>query len=287
MAAAFWHLLIANRLVEELKGGNDSIPGAGCIERHWDCFAAGTLGPDLNFFPGGKGEVSDLAHLERPVDLGRALVAGASNDKEKAYALGWMMHIVTDLTTHELVNRLVAERRHPNQASDKTFIDDPLGHHRIEWGIDVFLAQDRELAARIPDLGTTLGSATDATGLVVKAYKEVFEYDLSPDTWQNALFGMIKYIGLFEFVWRLTGRIASPNRAVQLLKTVLYISVALPIARCATLRNPQNGVGGLIPILPIAADRPRIAHHTEESCHRFLKHLATDFGDLENRNLGG
>ncbi len=163
-----------------------------------------------------------MAHRDKPADLGKALLKLSTTDSEKAYAFGWLMHIVTDIEIHQLVNRQVAVRFHQGKISALKFSEDPLGHHRVEWGIDVFLLKEESFKSRIPNVFDVLDSTGDVDQLIKNAYRQTYNYDLFLETWRNAVAGKIKYIGLFDSVWRVAGRIPSSFFAFQALKNLLY-----------------------------------------------------------------
>jgi len=106
-------------------------------------FWQGTLGPDTGLFPGGEPSFALRAHHERTGDLTRVLLASASSDAERAFAWGWLTHVLADVALHPLINRY---------ALRLAFIrgDDPedpqalaAAHGRYEVGLDVHvLARD-------------------------------------------------------------------------------------------------------------------------------------------------
>ena len=95
-------------------------------------FAAGSVGPDIGFFPGGPAALSHRAHLERCGDFLRALAQGAASPNERAFAAGWGLHVYADMAVHPWVEARVAallgEGTRP-AAPD-------LWHLRLEWGVD-------------------------------------------------------------------------------------------------------------------------------------------------------
>lgn len=102
--------------------------------REHAAFLAGSLGPDLGFFPGGPTGFSRRVHHEHTADLVRSLLAAAGDEVETAFAAGWGLHVCTDVSTHPVVNRRagVLERQRSHSPSDRN----DLWHKRVEWGID-------------------------------------------------------------------------------------------------------------------------------------------------------
>ncbi len=108
-----------------------------------NAFWQGTLGPDTGLFPGGEPSLALRAHHERSGDLTRALLASAATDAERAYAWGWLTHVLADVALHPLINRYA--RRLVFMRGDDP--EDPqalaAAHSRYEVGLDVHvLARD-------------------------------------------------------------------------------------------------------------------------------------------------
>ncbi|MBA4397894.1 MAG: hypothetical protein C0394_11020 [Syntrophus sp. (in: bacteria)] len=283
MAAAYWHLLIGKKAIESLEQKRLDSGHFACINNYPLVFLGGIQGPDINYFPGGDKAVSSLAHYGRPADLGRNLLSLAETHEERAYALGWLMHLTTDVITHPLVNRMILQRfsRECKNGMDPDAY--PLGHHRVEWGIDVYMLRNRNIAAGLPDLDEVLNAVRHLHAFVSKAFLSSYDHRLHEKTWQGAIDGMIKYVGIFRRAWRLTGRLDEDPPGTQLLKNLFYRTVALPFFNIAALRSPQNGVGAFIPVLPGAKDVEEVLSYTEKVRQTFLDYLADDFRRLVNR----
>ncbi len=95
-------------------------------------FAAGSIGPDIGFFPGGPAALSHRVHLERCGDFLRALSQGAARADERAFAAGWGLHVYADMAVHPWVEARVAALL---RAGTRPTVPD-LWHMRLEWGID-------------------------------------------------------------------------------------------------------------------------------------------------------
>jgi hypothetical protein len=283
MAAAFWHLLIGKKAIESLEKKHPASGHSDCINNDPLVFLAGIQGPDVNFFPGGDKAVSALVHYDRPADLGRNLLSLAETREERAYALGWLMHLTSDVITHPLVNRMIVQRfsRECKNSTDPEAY--PLGHHRIEWGIDVYLLRNRDIATGLPDITEVLNASRQLHAFVSKAFLLTYNHRLHEKTWQSAIDGMIKYVGIFRRVWRLTGRMDEDPPGIQLLKNLFYRTVALPFFKMAALYNPKKGAGVFMPVLPGAKDVEEVLSCTEKVRQTFLDYLADDFQRLVNR----
>ncbi len=127
MAGSFLHLHLALGAFSTAFGLR---PEAGSIEL--PAFLAGSLAPDVGFFPGGPAAFSHRVHHELTGDFVRRLLSEARCPAEEAFVAGWALHIETDAGTHPLINRLAAALSgQPLGAARQD-----LWHKRIEWGLD-------------------------------------------------------------------------------------------------------------------------------------------------------
>lgn len=282
MAGAYWHFYIANLYLEKSASflGNDK--NYRCMTNHRELFLAGVQGPDFNFYPGGDGQLSSLAHGDQPSDLGRAMLKLAETEEERAFAYGWLMHLTTDNIVHPLVHQFMMEHfpRQCRNGSDYNVY--PLGHHRVEWGIDSFMLQDQYFMVYLPILSEVIVNAERVTSLVDWAYREVFDYPLIDGSWASSIRSMIKYENIFEKVWHLTGRMRDPNPIKQVLKGALFHAVAAPILKLIGLKNPEGGAGVFLPIKPTPADIDTLRQYSEQVCRAFEGYLPEDFVSLPN-----
>jgi hypothetical protein len=134
------HLHLAERSLRAWRTGgaapfplHDSIAVAA--------FRHGAFGPDLGYFPGGPTALSDLAHAHRSGDLCRALVRGSRTAVERAFAWGWVSHVLGDLMIHPLLGCAAGELV---DGSAGRFIEgdaSPVLHGRVEAGLDAVIAR--------------------------------------------------------------------------------------------------------------------------------------------------
>jgi hypothetical protein len=146
-------------------------------QRAVDAFRQGAFGPDLGYFPGGPRALSDLAHAHRTADLCRTLVRLARTPVERAFAWGWVGHVLADLAVHPLLGCAVGELVHGTAAR---FVDgdrNPAAHGRVEAGLDAVYA------ARHPELrGGPSAAAFDegSIGYLARAYGDTHGIELDP-----------------------------------------------------------------------------------------------------------
>lgn len=135
-----------------------------------NAFLHGSLGPDMGYFPGADPLLSSLAHSARTGALCRALAAEARSEVERAFAWGWVTHVLGDVAVHPLVNEACGEllrgERVPVWGDDAG-----PAHLRVEIGLDA------AYCARHPELGTirlapALGS--HGVGFVARAYARTY-----------------------------------------------------------------------------------------------------------------
>ncbi len=134
------HLLLADRVLDGWTARPSVAPFPVEDPVLRATFRQGAFGPDLGYFPGGVRIWSDLAHCVGSGTLTRALLDRARTPLERAWAWGWVTHVVADRRIHPLVGQGVAEFRR----EDPGFVSadaDPVAHVRVETGIDAWISR--------------------------------------------------------------------------------------------------------------------------------------------------
>ncbi|HKK93558.1 MAG TPA: zinc dependent phospholipase C family protein [Longimicrobiales bacterium] len=134
------HLRLAQRVLDHWSASPGHAPFPADDPATRNAFRAGAIGPDLGYFPGGHRPLSDLAHTFRSGDLCRALLDLANSPHERAFAWGWVTHVLADTLIHPLVGCGVGELHY---GSPRYFVDgdsDQVAHVRVEAGIDALYA---------------------------------------------------------------------------------------------------------------------------------------------------
>lgn len=140
------HLMLAERVLRRWDRAPLDAPFAPGPETR-NAFRHGALGPDMGFFPGADATLSRLAHHARPASLTRALVAEARTHAERAFAWGWLTHVLADAAIHPLVNARCGELRHGDRARPVTSAEAEAEHVAVEMGLDAaVLAREPEIA---------------------------------------------------------------------------------------------------------------------------------------------
>ncbi|CAN5783594.1 hypothetical protein BH23GEM10_BH23GEM10_03940 [soil metagenome] len=162
------HLLLAHRTLDRWRVHEDVAPFDAADRDLANAFRHGCLAPDYGLFPGGDATLSAIAHRGRTGDLVRALFAAADSPARRAFACGWLAHVLADVAIHPLINRAAAEL-----AGNRHSLAD---HISVEVGVDVyFCAGDATLRA------LRLVPAFDRDGFtfLVDAVRTTHDYEVS------------------------------------------------------------------------------------------------------------
>lgn len=100
----------------------------------------GSLIQDLGYYPFGKKFFSNLTHYVRTGDFVRALLDGAKDANELAFAIGALSHLVGDSYGHSEAVNPATGIAFPDLAAkygpSVTYEDEPTAHVRTEFGFD-------------------------------------------------------------------------------------------------------------------------------------------------------
>lgn len=101
----------------------------------------GCILQDMGYYPFGSHLFSDLTHYVRSGDFILALLRGAQDLNEYAFALGALAHYASDNSGHRLGTNPSVPLLYPKLAKKfgnrVTYWDDPTSHLRTEFGFDV------------------------------------------------------------------------------------------------------------------------------------------------------
>lgn len=128
------HVLMASRVAEEWRARPCHAPFDPAVRANMNAFLHGCVGPDMGMYPGGDPLISALVHRVRTGRLTRALLDGARTAPERAFAWGWLTHLLADVMVHPLVNAAAARSVGRREVlSDEL---EAIAHVRIEMGLD-------------------------------------------------------------------------------------------------------------------------------------------------------
>lgn len=247
-----------------------------------NAFFQGALGPDMGYFPGGGRFLSDLAHLFRTGDLTRHLVQLAADAKERAFAWGWVSHVLADGLIHPLVGREVGGLLLGNRELCLNGESTTLAHVGVEIGLDL------HFGGRFPAvLGTRPAPAFQGRALrfLAEAYRRTYGCSIEPALLETCHRSV-------AFLTRAALRLARIRQALHrnrwgsLRKWVRRWTVQ--VSRQAGGGLLKGGLLGLVHLFP-PSPSPWLVEAVEEvSDHfgdHFFFHFAGKLKDLANLNL--
>lgn len=138
MPGIILHQLLAHRVLRQWRTGAADAPfdpDDAVAER---AFFQGAIGPDIGYYPGAARALSDLVHASRSADMARAMLRRARSPAQRAYAWGWVTHLLADVAVHPLIERQ-AVRVLTREASGRTGRDRLIAHLRVEAGLDAYV----------------------------------------------------------------------------------------------------------------------------------------------------
>jgi hypothetical protein len=127
------HALVAEKVLERLQHDHAIDLQLHQAEvRH--AFTAGNQAPDMGLFPGAFPLLSELTHYSCSGTFASNLMNSADSASERAFAFGWLCHILADIRIHPIINQAVQELMGPGLSP---YGQEMLPYHvRIEMGLD-------------------------------------------------------------------------------------------------------------------------------------------------------
>lgn len=171
------HLVLANRVLDHWSRPGADPPFDPGDPRLRNAFHQGSWGPDLGYFPGGHDFLSDLAHYIRTGELARALVRTARTPTERAFAWGWVTHVLGDQAIHPLVGRAVHERLHGHRNGFVEAVRARPTHVRVEVGLDARYSHRHPHLRRCRPEPVFHGGTI---GWLARAYRETYGVVIDP-----------------------------------------------------------------------------------------------------------
>lgn len=135
------HLCLADQVLDHWRRRGSTAPFDADDRTAANAFLQGAMGPDLGYVPGGHRPLSDLAHCLHTGDLTRALIRRARCARERAFAWGWVTHVLADTLIHPMVGCAVGELVHGSPGVFEDGDRQPVAHVRVEAGLDALYAQ--------------------------------------------------------------------------------------------------------------------------------------------------
>ena len=203
MAATFWHFAMAKDIWQK------RFPGQKPDNYLFPAFLAGSIGPDIGFYPGGQKNLPLFCHSSQAFELAANFLAQATDHPIKQeFALGWYLHLISDIYVHRLINVLCGlilfgKRNHALPVEDAV-----LAHHSLEWGIDCLLLK-RNLA-EMPDCINQIANYVEqiSPSLLAEGLDRVGgSIHFKPSSWKKAVKNYIKLTRLFPILWDISGKL--------------------------------------------------------------------------------
>ena len=139
----------------------------------------GSLIQDLGYYPFGSHFFTDLVHYVRSGDFVEALLRGARDVDEYAFALGALAHYASDNAAHPLaVNRalpIVYPKLRAKFGDEVLFTESPARHVMVEFAFDVLQVARGTFKA---DAYQELVGFEVATPLLERAFRETYGLEL-------------------------------------------------------------------------------------------------------------
>ncbi|MEX2465994.1 MAG: zinc dependent phospholipase C family protein [Gemmatimonadota bacterium] len=278
MPGVLVHFVVAQRTLAKWRECSDGPPFEPDDPVAVNAFNHGAVGPDLGYFPGGERLLSDLAHTLRTGALTRALIRSACTDAERAFAWGWLTHVLADQSIHPWIGRGVGEL---TRDSADVFVDgatEPCGHLRVEMGVDTWFGA-RFPQARAIRLSPAFGSG--AVGFMVDAYERVYGVTLSEDAFARSHRAAAVRVG----------QALATHGVLHWLRTGGPIErwlPSLPVLLRTCLRSTQVSELALSYLAPVSPEPwliQGIEAEVDAQADRFLAHYREGAVGLDDHNL--
>jgi hypothetical protein len=155
----------------------------------------GSAVQDLGYYPFGSHFFTNLLHYTRSGDFVEALIRGARDANEYAFALGALAHYTADTTGHPLaVNRAVPimyPKLRAKFGNEVTYVEDPKSHVMVEFAFDVVQVAN---GAYLPQAYHDFIGFQVATDLLERAFRDTYGIEM-----KDVFFSEDLAIGTFRY----------------------------------------------------------------------------------------
>lgn len=267
------HLLLARRILA--ASGDSTSPAVRAA------LLAGSLAPDMGYFPGGDRFISDLAHYHRSGQLAQTILRSAQDEICRAFARGWATHVLADTLIHPLINQAAGELVHGRLDGPLTFADDPIAHIRVEQGLDAVVAA--RFGTPMLRLSHAAAWSSELVGLLETSYSQTYGYH-SPrrELWAScrALFRtppLLLGYGRVAGWWLGEPKVSQPNAALCGGFATLRV--------LSRLSRRSLAYGFAYPVMPSPWLLDEVATVIEEFPERFARLEAEGLDGFPDLNL--
>lgn len=276
------HMVLADRVLERWERTPSNAPFDTADPGARNAFFQGSFGPDIGYFPGGDVFLSDLAHYVRAGDLTRALVRSAGTERERAYAWGWLTHVLGDQAIHPLVGEAAAELGTGRRGGFVGISEDRTAHVRIEVGLDAHFS---ERHPGLRDRRTTAVFDRRGVRFLAAAYREVYGLEIDGPLLLASHLAAVRMsnhalaaIGVLGSALTSAPRSGAPRGGRRVLERAL-----------AAVREGLGQESMVLAFLNLAPPSPWLVRAVESVVEsfpdRFASYLGPGLGDLPNFNL--
>ena len=245
-------------------------------------FAAGSVGPDIGFFPGGPAALSHRVHLERPGDFLRTLTQEAVSTSERAFAAGWGLHVYTDIAVHPWVEARVAAllREGIRPAAPD------LWHMRLEWGIDCRLLADEGIDG-LWNAHLHFPRRADGSSLLGEVGKVFYDRDADESLLERGEEATARWLQRIPKILWWGGHIRVPGRRPNPLCTLAFAHLGRKVLGDWLQHwvRFKDGAALARPLLPSDQDYEAVLKLGESAVERFRHGFDEDFAQLGNPDL--
>lgn len=274
------HLLLAERALDRWRLAPETAPFDALDEAPVNAFRQGAFGPDIGYFPGGQRFLSQLAHRVGTGDLCRALVRQARTPLERAFAWGWVTHVLGDQAVHPLIGRAVGELLHGDRQRFLEANENRPAHVRVEVGLDAWYAGELPHLRRVR---TTPVFDRQSVSFLTGAYRETYGLNMADELLHDA-----HHIAVRRAAQGLLGT-ALLAHEVRRRRTPAAVRGARLLARTAHVfyGNARESLvlAFLNPVPPSEWLLECVAAVVEGFAPRFHRHYREDLEGLPNYNL--
>ena len=279
MAGTFFHFWLAQRAYREV------FPKDVTQSEKQAAFFAGSVAPDLGFFPGGPRCFSERLHHEQTGDFLRALRDGAQDDVEWAFVSGWALHLYTDIALHPWVNSRVDALL--ENISGRFSQRRDLWHMRLENGIDCDLLSRDELGF-LWDVDIHFPQRQGGSGVLLQIGKIFFGGDVQGDQLRQGMESQKKWIRRLPriFLWTGNTRPASPRWGIYPVGRLVKPLVGKMLGDwIGSAQRWENVAAVARPLCPKSANLSEAEKLGIEALYAFKAGFFERFNSFENLDL--
>lgn len=279
------HMLLAAHAVDEWRLEPAGAPFDPFDPEATNALFNGANAPDMGRYPGGDELLSDVVHRLRTGRLTRALIAAARSDVERAFAWGWLTHVLADAELHPLVDQVAAESLGWDAPRLGTS-EQQFGHVRVEMGLDSEYIRRYPFLSRLR-LRTALGARS--VGFVQSAFLDTYGVRLDTGAILRSHSAMVRFHSCPPPMGRRAGRRRGVSGTAPAL---LAIHPVLRVARWVSAHRPASPVAGFLdPLMPepnlvrrvdaFISELPRIVRRYQTTRLATLPDLDLETGEVE------